>query len=44
MIEFTITLVTIVLFATVMSIGLLFNKPLRGSCGGLNCECKNGKK
>jgi hypothetical protein len=25
-----------------MSLGLLMNKPLKGSCGGMNCRCKNG--
>ena len=42
MVEFAITLTIIVLFTAVMSVGLLFNKPLKGSCGGLNCRCKNG--
>tara|TARA_B100000941_G_C28142429_1_gene368435 strand:- start:46 stop:171 length:126 start_codon:yes stop_codon:yes gene_type:complete len=40
MIEFAITLTMILLFVSVMSIGLLMNKPLKGSCGGVNCECK----
>ena len=26
-------------FASVMSVGLLMNKPLKGSCGGVNCKC-----
>ena len=41
MIEFAITLIMILLFVSIMSIGLLMNKPLEGSCGGINCECKN---
>tara|TARA_B100001123_G_C15275981_1_gene1012183 strand:+ start:479 stop:613 length:135 start_codon:yes stop_codon:yes gene_type:complete len=41
MIEFAITLIMILLFVSIMSIGLLMNKPLKGSCGGINCECKN---
>ncbi len=40
MIEFVITLVMIVLFVSVMSVGLLMHKPLKGSCGGINCRCK----
>ena len=41
MIEFVITLGMIVSFVGVMSFGLLFNKPLKGSCGGINCKCKD---
>ena len=43
MIEFAITLTIILLFVSVMSIGLLMNRPLKGSCGGVNCECKNNE-
>ena len=38
-IMFSIIVITIALFS--MSIGLLFNKPLKGSCG--NCECKEDR-
>tara|TARA_B100000963_G_C22405605_1_gene570874 strand:+ start:337 stop:471 length:135 start_codon:yes stop_codon:yes gene_type:complete len=38
----TMGLMTILVLG--MSFGLLANKPLRGSCGGLNCRCKNGTK
>ncbi len=40
MIEFVITLTITLLFVSVMSIGLLMHKPLKGSCGGTNCGCK----
>ncbi len=40
--EFLLTVITIGCFiASGMSFGLLF-KPLKGSCGGINCRCKNG--
>tara|TARA_Y100001938_G_C7788401_1_gene281315 strand:- start:79 stop:213 length:135 start_codon:yes stop_codon:yes gene_type:complete len=41
MIEFIITLTITILFVAVMSVGLLMHKPLKGSCGGINCRCKN---
>ena len=39
MIEFLITFSITVSFVVLMSIGLLLNKPLKGSCGGINCNC-----
>ena len=41
MVEFIITLTITILFVAVMSIGLLMHKPLKGSCGGQDCRCKN---
>jgi len=37
MIEIILSIVVITIALSAMSIGLLFNKPLKGSCG--NCEC-----
>ena len=41
MIEFIITLVVLIIFVSAMSVGLLVQKPLKGSGGGINCGCKN---
>ena len=41
LVEFIITLTIIVLFVGVMSVGLLMNKPLKGSCGGKDCRCND---
>ena len=35
------TFVFMAFIASGMSFGLLF-KPIKGSCGGINCRCKNG--
>ena len=35
--EIILSIVVITIALLAMSIGLLFNKPLKGSCG--NCEC-----
>jgi hypothetical protein len=39
---FGITIVLMTLLILGMSLGLLMNKPLKGSCGGMNCRCNNG--
>ena len=39
MIEIILSIVVITIALSAMSIGLLFNKPLKGSCG--NCECED---
>ncbi len=39
---FLLTLFVFMAFiASGMSFGLLF-KPIKGSCGGINCRCKHG--
>lgn len=39
---FILTLLIFMSFiASGMSLGLLF-KPIKGSCGGINCRCKDG--
>ena len=40
-------LVTCFAFMSFVTVGLTLatiNKPIRGSCGGLNCRCKNDKQ
>ena len=39
MVEIILSIVVITIALSSMSIGLLFNKPLKGSCG--NCECED---
>ena len=39
MIEIILSIVVITIAISVMSIGLLFNKPLKGSCGGQDGIC-----
>ena len=39
---FGLSLIIMTLLVASMSIGLLRNKSIRGSCGGINCRCKNG--
>ena len=39
---FVLTLFIFMSFiASGMTLGLIF-KPIKGSCGGINCRCKNG--
>jgi len=40
--EYFLSFCILTIFTLGMSLGLLMNKPLKGSCGGLNCRCKNG--
>jgi hypothetical protein len=38
---FTFGLLSIITFC--MSLGyIIMNKPIKGSCGGINCRCNNG--
>ena len=39
MVEIILSIVVITIALSAMSIGLLVNKPLKGSCG--NCECED---
>ena len=39
MIEIILSIVVITIALSAMTIGLLVNKPLKGSCG--NCECED---
>ena len=39
MIEIILSIVVITVAFSIMSIGLLFNKPLKGSCGGQDGIC-----
>ena len=39
MIEIILSIIVITIALSAMSIGLLVNKPLKGSCG--NCECED---
>ena len=39
MIEIILSIVVITIALSAMSIGLLFNKPLKGSCGGQGGIC-----
>ena len=37
-------LLTVIIFISFVTIGLTLatiNKPIKGSCGGLNCRCKH---
>ena len=40
---FLITLFVFMSFiASSLSLAAMLNRPIKGSCGGINCRCKNG--